>query len=178
MDAASNDILTDITEWSDGKRFIAPDANDIGHINDALREVLRFEAALPSSQTPVVVSLLNKHHWITITYSLLISGFLLLARYFQRHTKDCKSIHFSRKTTSLSSTLPSDAMSRSSSTLTTPPAISMMRTTIEKSMAMERTTLFMCTYTRTRTYFSDTLSTTTTKMTIIESMSSSLPYQR
>ena len=57
VDAASNDILADITEWSDGKRFIAPDADDIGHINDALREVLRFEAALPSSQTPVVVSL-------------------------------------------------------------------------------------------------------------------------
>ena len=60
MDAASNDILTDITEWSDGKRFIAPDANDIGHINEAMREVLKFEAPLPESQTPVVVSM-----WIT-----------------------------------------------------------------------------------------------------------------
>ena len=60
MDAASNDILADITEWSDGKRFIAPDAKDIGHINEALREVLKFEAALQSSQTPVEVSLLRK----------------------------------------------------------------------------------------------------------------------
>lgn len=60
MDAASSDILAEITEWSDGKRFIAPDAKDIGHINEALREVLKFEAALPSSQTPVVVSLTRK----------------------------------------------------------------------------------------------------------------------
>ena len=60
MDAASSDILAEITDWSDGKRFISPDAKDIGHINEALREVLKFEAALPSSQTPVVVSLTRK----------------------------------------------------------------------------------------------------------------------
>ena len=56
MNADSNEVLTDLAEWSDGKRFIAPDADDIGHINDALREVLKFEAALPSSLSPVVVS--------------------------------------------------------------------------------------------------------------------------
>ena len=60
MDAAANDMLADITEWSDGKRFIAPDAKDIGHINEALREVLKFETALLSSQAPVVVSVLRE----------------------------------------------------------------------------------------------------------------------
>ena len=64
MNAAANDMLADITEWSDGKRFIAPDAQDIGHINEALREVLKFETALPSTQTPVVVSLCwEKDQW-------------------------------------------------------------------------------------------------------------------
>ena len=54
MNADSKEALTDLTEWSGGKRFIAPDADNIGHINDALREVLKFKAALRSSPSPLV----------------------------------------------------------------------------------------------------------------------------
>ena len=86
-DETSSQILANITEWSDGTRFIVKDTPDklldIGHINEALREVLKFEAPLPSSETPVVVSWVATH--LEINQHVLPVAFI---RYSQRHTTD------------------------------------------------------------------------------------------
>ena len=59
MDDTSSEVIANITEWSDGTRTIVPNVDDTRHINEALRDVLKFEAPLPSGETPIVVSLLE-----------------------------------------------------------------------------------------------------------------------